>query len=197
MLVATGLRAVTPETAQRLGMPAEAPLWVSPQLRRWNPGYPCAVCDVVPRPLAYAPGQAVRTLHQVPGVCPGIYHFHRRSLALLDGGYSYLTTGETDCAGCLSEAGGTWYMPQYWYVRCAWAFRLGCAAPYWSDTGEWALVAAEHGWLEPICAACIVAVQTMLPWVHYGLPLASWRLVVRAGEPAWRFVPPRPGEQNF
>lgn len=100
------LRLVTPERASALGIPAEAPVFVSPYVHL---AVRCPNCVGTWAPLVYGFGRRTTSVH----LCAGIFHLHRL-LSQYSYGDEWMAEAESDChpsEPCDQQAGGTWLEP--------------------------------------------------------------------------------------
>jgi hypothetical protein len=172
-----------PERASELGVPAEAPVFVSPTLRR---AHECPTCGVTFTPLVYAPGHVTRAQHARPE-CPGIFHWHRFPAYEARG--PFILAGAVDCGRLFDDSRATEFRGEVLLALC-----LGCqdadlvggrAAAARRD-GAWRMWRLGNtDWLAPVCEACAGA--------GVGLPTGAaptpWVLTLRDGQPTWRWLP--------
>lgn len=203
MLVHKELQLVLPEALERLGLPAEAPAWVSPWIRT---AWQCERCGATYEPLVYAPGRPVRSCHRKPA-CPGIYHYHWDTVGLSSHS-DVLATVRPDlaCVACATpdhDHGGNFaacagradeaLVPQRWHVMCA-------ICGTCNDDGNYRVAEylPRNEATRLICAACVPHISA---WCAYGdgdLRPTSWTLVLRDGVPTFRYAggPARKEEQH-
>lgn len=92
------LRLITPETAQKFGIPAEAPIWVSPWI---SAAYDCEHCRCTFTPLVYSPHSTVIS-----------QHFHPNSTEL--------------DIGSISGRGGIYFSRELSSYHAAWGWVAEC-----------------------------------------------------------------------
>jgi hypothetical protein len=167
-----------PEWAMARGIPAETPVLVSAYVQ-WPEV--CGDCGATYAPLVYAPGHTTHTLHRAPA-CPGLWHYHRpvqrnlRPLVLL---------GDADCPGDPGTtsglcAEGHFFRGRQLLATCGYCNRWGPRLV--RANGRWRLGMHPDCGLVTLCRRCVRAEVTVLtPWV----------LVLRGGQPSWRWEPPQ------